>query len=89
MKPLGMVHIGFSDADLERAFDSARPYILHDQEKPGEFMRRRARLGRSPIRRRAASTSRRPTWRDTSDVPRRRQNRRRGARFVGAAEGAL
>jgi CubicO group peptidase (beta-lactamase class C family) len=44
MKPLGMVHIGFSDADLERAPDSARPYIVHDQEKPGEFTRRRARL---------------------------------------------
>jgi CubicO group peptidase (beta-lactamase class C family) len=44
MKPLGMVHTGFSDADLERAPDSARPYIVHDQEKPGEFKRRRARL---------------------------------------------
>jgi CubicO group peptidase (beta-lactamase class C family) len=44
IKPLGMIHFGFSDADLERAPDSARPYILHDQEKPGEFMRRRARL---------------------------------------------
>jgi CubicO group peptidase (beta-lactamase class C family) len=44
MKPLGMVHTGFSDADLERAPDSARPYILHDQEKAGEFARRRARL---------------------------------------------
>jgi CubicO group peptidase (beta-lactamase class C family) len=44
MKPLGMVHTGFSDADLERAPDSARPYIVHDQEKPGEFTRRRARL---------------------------------------------
>ncbi|MFZ0600798.1 MAG: serine hydrolase domain-containing protein, partial [Roseiarcus sp.] len=44
MKPLGMVHTGFSDADLERALDSARPYIVHDQEKAGEFVRRRARL---------------------------------------------
>jgi CubicO group peptidase (beta-lactamase class C family) len=44
MKPLGMVHTGFSDADLERTPDSARPYIVHDQEKPGEFTRRRARL---------------------------------------------
>jgi CubicO group peptidase (beta-lactamase class C family) len=44
MKPLGMVNIGFSDADLERAADSARPYILHDREKPGEFVRQRARL---------------------------------------------
>jgi len=44
MKPLGMVNIGFSDIDLERAPDSARPYIVHDQEKAGEFVRRRARL---------------------------------------------
>lgn len=44
MKPLGMVHTGFSDAELERIPDSARPYILHDQEKAGEFVRRRARL---------------------------------------------
>ena len=44
MKPLGMVHTGFSDTDLERALDSARPYIVHDQEKAGEFVRRRARL---------------------------------------------
>ncbi len=44
MKPLGMVHTGFSDADLTRAPDSARPYVLHDHEKPGEFTRRRARL---------------------------------------------
>jgi CubicO group peptidase (beta-lactamase class C family) len=44
MKPLGMGHTGFSDADLERALDSARPYIVHDQEKAGEFVRRRARL---------------------------------------------
>ena len=44
MKPLGMVHTGFSDADLQRAPDSARPYIVHDQEKAGEFVRRRARL---------------------------------------------
>ena len=29
---------------MARAPDSARPYILHDQEKAGEFMRRRARL---------------------------------------------
>ena len=44
MKPLGMVHTGFSDADLTRAPDSARPYVQHDHEKPGEFTRRRARL---------------------------------------------
>ena len=44
MKPLGMVNVGFSDTDLESAPDSARPYILHDQEKPGEFVRRRAQL---------------------------------------------
>ncbi|WP_438393229.1 serine hydrolase [Caballeronia sp. DA-9] len=44
MRPLGMVNIGFSDTDLERAPDSARPYILHDQDKAGEFVRQRARL---------------------------------------------
>ena len=44
MKPLGMVHTDFSDADLERAPDSARPYIVHDREKAGEFVRQRARL---------------------------------------------
>jgi len=44
MKPLGMVNIGFSDIDLEHASDSARPYIVHDQEKAGEFVHRRARL---------------------------------------------
>jgi CubicO group peptidase (beta-lactamase class C family) len=44
MKPLGMVHTGFSDADLARAPDSARPYIVHDQEKAGRFVRRHARL---------------------------------------------
>ncbi|WP_133646540.1 serine hydrolase [Paraburkholderia flava] len=44
MTPLGMVNIGFSDTELERASDSARPYILHDQEKAGEFVRMRARL---------------------------------------------
>jgi CubicO group peptidase (beta-lactamase class C family) len=44
MKPLGMVHTGFSDAELECAPDSARPYILHDQDKVGEFVRRRAQL---------------------------------------------
>jgi CubicO group peptidase (beta-lactamase class C family) len=44
MKPLGMVNIGFSDIDLERAPNSARPYIAHDQENAGEFVRRRARL---------------------------------------------
>jgi CubicO group peptidase (beta-lactamase class C family) len=44
MKPLGMVHTGFSDADLEQAPDSARPYVVHDHEKPGELTRRRARL---------------------------------------------
>jgi CubicO group peptidase (beta-lactamase class C family) len=37
MKPLGMVHTGFSDGDLERAPESARPYIVHDQEKAGEI----------------------------------------------------
>ncbi len=44
VKPLGMVHTGFSVADLERAPDSARAYFLHDQDKPGEFTRRRAKL---------------------------------------------
>jgi CubicO group peptidase (beta-lactamase class C family) len=44
MKPLGMVNVGFSDTDLQSAADSARPYIVHDQETPGEFVRRRARL---------------------------------------------
>jgi CubicO group peptidase (beta-lactamase class C family) len=54
MKPLGMVHTGFSDEDLERVPDSARPYIVHDQEKSGEF-----------VRRRAASMSPHLTWHDT------------------------
>ncbi|WP_322032827.1 serine hydrolase [Paraburkholderia sp. J76] len=44
MNPLGMVNVGFSDADLTSTPDSARPYILHDHERPGEFVRQRARL---------------------------------------------
>jgi CubicO group peptidase (beta-lactamase class C family) len=44
MRPLGMAHIGFDVEELERAPDSARPYVLHDHESPGEFTRRRARL---------------------------------------------
>jgi CubicO group peptidase (beta-lactamase class C family) len=44
MKPLGMIHTGFSHQDLERAPDSARPYVLEDLEKPGSYVRRRAVL---------------------------------------------
>lgn len=44
MKPLGMIHTGFSHQDLERARDSARPYVLEDLEKPGSYVRRRAVL---------------------------------------------
>jgi hypothetical protein len=47
MTPLGMTHIGFSSEDLERADDSARPYVMADDE-PGVFVRRRAPLW--PIR---------------------------------------
>jgi CubicO group peptidase (beta-lactamase class C family) len=43
MTPLGMTHVGFSSEDLERAEDSARPYIMADDE-PGLFVRRRAPL---------------------------------------------
>jgi CubicO group peptidase (beta-lactamase class C family) len=48
MKPLGMIHTGFSHQDLESAPDSARPYVLEDLDKPGSFVRRRASLW--PIR---------------------------------------
>jgi CubicO group peptidase (beta-lactamase class C family) len=44
MEPLGMIHTGFSHQDLERAPDSARPYVLDDLDKPGVFVRRRAAL---------------------------------------------
>jgi CubicO group peptidase (beta-lactamase class C family) len=44
MKPLGMIHTGFSHEDLERAPDSARPYVLEDLDQPGTFVRRRASL---------------------------------------------
>jgi CubicO group peptidase (beta-lactamase class C family) len=47
MSPLGMTHVGFSSEDLERAEDSARPYVMADDE-PGVFVRRRSRLW--PIR---------------------------------------
>jgi len=47
MTPLGMTHVGFSSEDLERATDSARPYIMADDE-PGVYLRRRAPLW--PIR---------------------------------------
>jgi hypothetical protein len=47
MTPLGMTHVGFSSEDLERADDSARPYVMADDE-PGVFVRRRAPLW--PIR---------------------------------------
>jgi hypothetical protein len=39
-----MVNVGFSHIDLECAPDSARPYIVHDQQKAGEFVRRRVRV---------------------------------------------
>jgi CubicO group peptidase (beta-lactamase class C family) len=60
MKPLGMVHTGFSDADLQGAPDSARP-----RRKQGSSCAGARGSGRSPIRRRAASMSPRLTWRDT------------------------
>jgi CubicO group peptidase (beta-lactamase class C family) len=44
MKPLGMVHTGFSLEDLQQTPDSARPYIMEDRDKPGVFVRRRAVL---------------------------------------------
>jgi CubicO group peptidase (beta-lactamase class C family) len=44
MKPLGMVHTGFSHEDLQQAPDSARPYTMDDRDKPGVFVRRRAVL---------------------------------------------
>lgn len=44
MAPLGMIHTGFSHEDLQRASDSARPYVLEDIEKPGTYVRRRASL---------------------------------------------
>jgi CubicO group peptidase (beta-lactamase class C family) len=44
MKPLGMIHTGFSHEDLERAPDAARPYVLEDRDQPGVFTRRRAAL---------------------------------------------
>src|SRR5271167_3264332 len=47
MTPLGMTHIGFSSEDLERVDDSARPYVMADEE-PGVFVRRGAPLW--PIR---------------------------------------
>jgi CubicO group peptidase (beta-lactamase class C family) len=47
MTPLGMTHVGFSSEDLERTEDSARPYVMADDE-PGVFVRRRAPLW--PIR---------------------------------------
>jgi CubicO group peptidase (beta-lactamase class C family) len=48
MKPLGMVHTGFTHDDLQQAPDSARPYIMDDREKAGVFVRRPAVLW--PIR---------------------------------------
>jgi CubicO group peptidase (beta-lactamase class C family) len=47
MMPLGMTHVGFSVEALEQAADSARPYVMVDDE-PGVFVRRRAKLW--PIR---------------------------------------
>ena len=47
LAPLGMTHVGFSAEDLERAEDSAWPYVMADDE-PGVFVRRRAKLW--PIR---------------------------------------
>jgi CubicO group peptidase (beta-lactamase class C family) len=47
LRPLGMTHVGFSAEDLERAEDSAWPYVMADDE-PGVFVRRRAKLW--PIR---------------------------------------
>jgi CubicO group peptidase (beta-lactamase class C family) len=47
MTPLGMTSVGFSSEDLERAEDSARPYVMADNE-PGVFVRKRAPLW--PIR---------------------------------------
>lgn len=43
-KPLGMIHTGFSIADLQQAADSAKPYVLDDQDEPGVFTRRPAVL---------------------------------------------
>ncbi len=51
LTPLGMTHVGFSAEDLERAEDSAWPYVMADDE-PGVFERRRAKLW--PIRNTAA-----------------------------------
>jgi hypothetical protein len=47
MNPLGMINVGFSSEDLERVKDSARPYVMADDE-PGVFVRKRAPLW--PIR---------------------------------------
>jgi CubicO group peptidase (beta-lactamase class C family) len=47
LEPLGMTHAGFSLENLERVEDSARPYVIGDDE-PGVFVRRRARMW--PIR---------------------------------------
>jgi CubicO group peptidase (beta-lactamase class C family) len=47
LAPLRMTHAGFSAEDLERAEDSAWPYVMADDE-PGVFVRRRAKLW--PIR---------------------------------------
>ena len=44
LEPLGMIHTGFSHEDLQGAPDGARPYVLSDRERPGEFVRRRAPL---------------------------------------------
>jgi CubicO group peptidase (beta-lactamase class C family) len=62
MKPLGMIHTGFSHQDLKRSPDSARPYVLEDLEKPGSYVRR---CGRSKTLPPAASTPPPRTWRDT------------------------